>query len=535
MKLKILFFLTFNLAVCSHQYSQDIINILGTNGVFKIKDASNDFLTLSQSTGNLSLNRNFLLPIAIPGSQVGIVFKGNNSFIHDYRATGTNGLNTFLGLNAGNFTMYGTGSSLLEASYNTGIGHNSLGSLTTGYQNSALGMESMFANTTGYYNSAIWYQSLRMNTDGFQNSAFGHSSLYSNITGNRNSAFGYSSLKQNTTGYSNSSFGVFSLINNTTGSWNSAFGQSSLASNTTGYQNSGFGMFSLSGNTTGYENSAFGVNSLPINTTGYQNCAFGFSSLFYNTTAIQNTAVGHSSLRSNTTGNFNTALGFQSLYLNYNGFQNTAVGHHSLQSNNGNYNTALGYNAGSTITGGSNLTCIGIDAAPTTPNAINQVTLGNIFVTSLRCAVTTITSLSDKRDKKNIKELSLGLDFITKLKPRQFNWDKREWYDDNVSDGSKMTEAPTAGFIAQELDSAQTIAGAEWLNLVLKDNPEKWEATPGNLLPIVVKAVQELKAENDELKDKLAKFEQLQSVLAGEIEKMKSGNNETREVKLTGK
>ena len=88
--------------------------------------------------------------------------------------------------------------------------------------------------------------------------------------------------------------------------------------------------------------------------------------------------------------------------------------------------------------------------------ANDQITLGNGFVTSLRCNVQTITSLSDMRDKKNIKELSLGLDFITKLKPRQFNWDKREWYDNNISDGSKMKEAPTAGFIAQELDDAQT-------------------------------------------------------------------------------
>ena len=101
------------------------------------------------------------------------------------------------------------------------------------------------------------------------------------------------------------------------------------------------------------------------------------------------------------------------------------------------------------------------------------------------------------RDKKNIKDLSLGLDFITKLKPRQFNWDKREWYEDNKSDGSKMKEAPTAGFIAQELDEVQTTENAEWLNLVLKDNPEKWEATYGNLLPVMVKAIQDLKSEKD--------------------------------------
>jgi hypothetical protein len=97
-----------------------------------------------------------------------------------------------------------------------------------------------------------------------------------------------------------------------------------------------------------------------------------------------------------------------------------------------------------------------------------------------------------------------------------------------------MKEAPTAGFIAQELDSAQTNAKAEWLNLVLKDNPEKWEATPGNLLPIVVKAIQDLKSENDglktennELKERLSKVEQLQNILAGEIAKLKSPDKET--------
>ena len=84
-----------------------------------------------------------------------------------------------------------------------------------------------------------------------------------------------------------------------------------------------------------------------------------------------------------------------------------------------------------------------------------------------------------------------------KITPRQFNWDKREWYEDNKSDGSKMKEEPTAGFIAQEFDKTQRSENAEWLNLVLKDNPEKWEATYGNLLPIMVKAIQDLKSEKD--------------------------------------
>jgi hypothetical protein len=86
------------------------------------------------------------------------------------------------------------------------------------------------------------------------------------------------------------------------------------------------------------------------------------------------------------------------------------------------------------------------------------------------------------------------------IKPRKFLWDRREWYEDGEPDGSKAKDQPTAGFIAQELDEAQVRANAEWLNLVLKSNPEKLEATPGNLLPIMVKAIQELKKENDALK-----------------------------------
>ena len=104
-----------------------------------------------------------------------------------------------------------------------------------------------------------------------------------------------------------------------------------------------------------------------------------------------------------------------------------------------------------------------------------------------------------------------------KVKPRLFNWDKREWYENNISDGSKMKETPTAGFIAQELDEVQTTENAEWLNLVLKDNPEKLEATSGNLLPVMVKAIQELKAENDVLKQNNEK-------LSAEVESYKSIN-----------
>lgn len=456
MKIKVIVFAftICNLIICNLLIAQNITNTLGTSGVFTLKDNATTYLSLSQSTGDLSLNRSLVLPNTT-GLTTGLIYKGTERFLHNY---GTS--NLFIGINSGNFSMIG--------SFNT-----------------CVGLRTLFSNTTGRWNSA----------------------------------FGSNSLENNNIGIHNAAFGLYSLNENTSGSWNSAFGS-----------------YTLQNNNTGNYNLAFGHYTLRANSSGNENTAVGCQSLFSNTTGAENTAIGFQSLYSNTINSGNTALGWKSLYSST-GWQNTAVGHHSLNSNTtGNYNTALGYNAGSTITTGLNLTCIGIDANPTTPTATDQITLGNQFVASLRCNVQTITSLSDARDKKNISELSLGLDFITKLHPRQFNWDKREWYDDNVSDGSKMKDAPTAGFIAQELDSAQTTAGADWLNLVLKDNPEKWEATYGNLLPVMVKAIQELKAENDELKssnERLAAEVESLSLMGQKLAKLERMINELSSVKNT--
>jgi hypothetical protein len=219
-------------------YSQNINGKLGTGGQFIIRDTTNTFLTLSQSTGNLSLNRSMILPSTSAGSQLGTIFKGTDRFLHTYYGTGTAGNNTFLGINSGNFTMGGSG---IQASYNTAVGHSSLTSNTTGYYNSAFGSLSLYSNTTGYQNSAFGVSSLYSNTTGGSNSAFGHQSLYYNTTGNYNSAFGSYSLSFNTTGNSNSAFGYLSLNSNTTGSYNTALGYYAGFDITTGSNNIAIG------------------------------------------------------------------------------------------------------------------------------------------------------------------------------------------------------------------------------------------------------------------------------------------------------
>ena len=60
-----------------------------------------------------------------------------------------------------------------------------------------------------------------------------------------------------------------------------------------------------------------------------------------------------------------------------------------------------------------------------------------------------------------------------------------------------------AGFIAQDFQQIQKDNDAEYLKMVLENNPDRLEATPGKLLPILVRAVQELSAELNTLKKSL--------------------------------
>jgi hypothetical protein len=216
----------------------------------------------------------------------------------------------------------------------------------------------------------------------------------------------------------------------------------------------------------------------------------------------------------NTTGSANTAIGIDAIRYATDGDNNTAVGAAALIGlTHGGQNTAVGNNAGSNITTGTNNIVIGHNAQASSATVSNEITLGNGNITTLRSNVNSISSLSDARDKKNINDISVGLNFVKALKPRVFNWDKREWYSNKVSDGSKTSKDFTAGFIAQELDATQQQFNANFLNLVYKTSPEKWEATYGNLLPVIVKSIQELSAEKDkqimELEKRIQQLEAL--------------------------
>ena len=250
-------------------------------------------------------------------------------------------------------------------------------------------------------------------------------------------------------------------------------------------------------------NLSFGYNSSSV---GSNNTAFGSDTLRNNATSTNNTAFGYQALHSikDGTGVYNyggnTAIGSGALvFCSPTGESNTAVGWQSSTLAKGSYNTSIGAfsNAGIITNNASNSygnynTCIGYKAQTTTDVANGEFVLGDFHVSVLRCEKQTITGLSDKRDKTNITNLKSCLNFINELKPVTFNWDKRDWYESGVPDGSKKEEKIITGFIAQDLKEVQEKHNMEYLNLVYESNPEKLEATPGNLLTPLIKAVQEL-------------------------------------------
>jgi len=109
---------------------------------------------------------------------------------------------------------------------------------------------------------------------------------------------------------------------------------------------------------------------------------------------------------------------------------------------------------------------------------------GTVYATS-----TTITAISDQRLKENIRDLDDGLASVMALKPRKFDWKKGK--------GANIKDA--RGFIAQEFETVFPDMIDEWRDPA-PEGEEPYKAINANLIPTLVKAIQELKAEFDAYK-----------------------------------
>jgi len=140
---------------------------------------------------------------------------------------------------------------------------------------------------------------------------------------------------------------------------NTAVGASALELNTTGTNNSAFGSGALFKNSSGTGNSGFGVNALALNQGGVGNSAFGYGALSNNVVTSANSAFGYKSLEYSQ-GQRNTAFGSQAL----SGLGLSGGG-------SGDSNIAIGQNAGTNLTSGSNNIYVG-NLGPTLPNTMES-------------------------------------------------------------------------------------------------------------------------------------------------------------------
>ena len=469
--------------------------------------------------------------------------------------------NTFIGYAAGDATT--------TATDNVAVGHDAFTANSTGGDNVAVGANALMANTTAAGNTGLGYQALKTNTEGHSNVAVGKNSLKLGTTGDYNVAVGMNALDANTTADNNTAVGYDALGANTTGTGNVAVGTNALDANTTANNNTAVGKAALGANTTGADNVAIGAVALDANTTGDNNTAVGQQALGSNTTADNNTAVGHDALAANTegfnntavgsfamdavtTGDYNTGLGVFALTAETTGAGSTALGYGALATQNSTssadmQNTAVGREAGTAVTTGIQNTFVGGLAGDSGTTAANNVIVGynsdlaavdtaqvvvlgsgvtsqaaNNFTfgfgatdSNIAFGATSISAPSDVRLKEDIQDETVGLGFVNDLRPVTFQWKKEKDIPEEMkthvagSDTRVMNGKHNHGFIAQEVKAV--IDKHE-----MKDGFDMWSEDPtdgrqrvgdASLMPIMVKALQELSAKNDALESRLAALE----------------------------
>lgn len=108
------------------------------------------------------------------------------------------------------------------------------------------------------------------------------------------------------------------------------------------------------------------------------------------------------------------------------------------------------------------------------------------------------TATSDCRDKTCFAPIPLGLDFVRALKPTEYQF-KAGGRDSEQADGKRRY-----GFLAQDV---LPLEGTDPV-IISADNADKLQYTEAHLIPVLVKAMQEMSAQIDTLK---ARVEQLEN------------------------
>ena len=176
--------------------------------------------------------------------------------------------------------------------------------------------------------------------------------------------------------------------------------------------------------------------------------------------------------------------------------------------------TQIGVGSNEYIHDYDNMTGFSHDLVPIVNNSISLGTSANRWYETQ--TVNGINSTSDLREKTKIKPLSYGLNTLLKLRPVSYNWKKKYVSPEKYESPFKKKEI---GFIAQELQKQipEVIISTNWVakrdkknDLVyVKEDTPNLLVTYDDILPVIVKAIQEHQYSIDHIEKQTQKIEEL--------------------------
>lgn len=437
------------------------------------------------------------------GAQVSQISFGILTSLNVSGAATLAGANTLSGATTTSGALTVSGDITIDGYHPTGTsniawGATALDAIISGAEyNIALGSGALTDLTDGDYNIALGYNSGQNLTTGTDNIVMGRAAGEDITTGADNIIMGQNSaLNIATNSTSNISFGKDALSDTTNAvDYCVAVGEQALKKNEAD-NNIGIGYkanFCYGGSTSSYQhNIGIGVQS------------FGGVSTTLSSVVSQsgNIAIGYQAFGKIFQGDDNIAIGYQAGLggtQGLNGSNNVFVGPRSGYSieNFSSNNTAVGAEALEDVTTGDNNVCIGYEAGTssspsgslTTDN--NTVCIGNSSITDAHIQVSW-TVASDIRDKTNVGEVPLGLEFLSQVNPISYQF--KESRDSDEAVGKVIY-----GYSAQDILAAE---GSESVIVDASDS-EHLKMTNDNIIPVLHNAILELKAENEALKARL--------------------------------
>ena len=289
--------------------------------------------------------------------------------------------------------------------------------------------------------------------------------------------------------------GLYGCTTINTSTCASSVGYQALLDLTSGTENTAIGYTAGRDITTGSSNIAIGSRAmchcLDSAITGSNNIALGVFTLNTITTSSHDIAIGSGAL-SGTTGSCNIAIGGFAAQAVSTGACNVVVGQTTIANNiTGNNNVAIGYQAGTLSAIDGRCGVINITGS-------NCITIGNCFNT---CATIKVawTVTSDERDKAiDPAGVPYGLAFVNQVEPIAYSWCDRETGE--ITENRKRFGFSAQNICALETETAQPI-------IVSTDDPDHLMFTDQMLLPVLVNAIKELSAKNEELEARIRSLE----------------------------